>query len=59
MFLSTTVLINLGLGLLLDPDLIVTDFKEYDIDSHGIVYLSIDPSFGELSFEVFFEGITY
>ena len=43
----------------LEPYQIVSEYMDYDIDSHGIVYLSIDPSFGELSYEVFFEGMSY
>ena len=52
---------NFGIRFIayLDPDQIVSNYKEYGIDSHGIVYLTIDPSFGELSFEVFFEGMSY
>ena len=52
---------NFGLRFItyLDPDQIVSDYKEYGIDSHGIVYLSIDPSFGEVYFDVFFEGMSY
>src|SRR5215211_7647739 len=44
----------------LDPYQIVSEeYMDYDIDSYGIVYLSIDPSFGELSYKVFFEGMSY
>ena len=43
----------------LDPYQIVSQDKSYDVDSHGIVYLSINPSFGELSYEVFLEGMSY
>ena len=44
----------------LDPYQIVSEeYMNHDLDSHGIVYLSIDPSFGELSYEVFFEGMSY
>ena len=52
---------NFGIRFIayLDPDQIVSDYKEYGIDSHGVVYLSIDPSFGEVYFEVFFEGMSY
>ena len=52
---------NFGLRFIayLDPDQIVSDYKDYSIDSHGVVYLSIDPSFGEIDFEVFFEGMSY
>ncbi len=42
-----TIILELGLLLTLDPDQIVSDYKEYGIDSHGVVYLTIDPSFGE------------
>ena len=46
---------NFGIKFIayLDSDQIVSDYKEYGIDSHGVVYLSIDPSFGEVYFEVF------
>ncbi len=52
---------NFGIKFIayLDPDQIVSDYKQYGIDSHGVVYLSIDPSFDEVYFEVFFEGIIY
>ena len=43
----------------LDPSQIVSQDRDYDLDSHGIVYLSIDPSLGELSYEVFLEGMSY
>jgi hypothetical protein len=44
----------------LDPDQIVSqDRGDYELDSHGIVYLSIDPYLGELSYEVFVEGMSY
>ena len=52
---------NFGIRFIahLNSDQIVSDYKDYGLDSHGIVYLTIDPSFGELSFEVFFEGMSY
>ena len=31
----------------------------YELDSDGIVYLSIDPYLGELSYQVFVEGMSY
>ena len=43
----------------LDPYQIVSHDRYYDLDSHGIVYLSINPSFGELSYRVFVEGMSY
>ena len=43
----------------LDPYQIVSQDRGYDLDSHGIVYLSINPSFGELSYRVFVEGMSY
>src|SRR5688572_8104465 len=43
----------------LDPDQIVSQDGYYDVDSHGIVFLSIDPSLGGLSYEVFLEGMSY
>ena len=44
----------------LDPYKIVSqDGHYYDSDSHGLVFLSIDPSIGELSYEVFLEGMSY
>jgi hypothetical protein len=32
----------------LDPYQIVSDNRDYDLDSHGIVYLSFDPFIKEL-----------
>ena len=47
----------------LDPYQIVSDNEyrdyDYDLDSHGVVYLSIDPSIHEISYEVFLEGMSY
>jgi hypothetical protein len=44
----------------LDPFKIVSQDRDYDdLDSHGLVFLSIDPSMGELSYEVFLEGMSY
>jgi hypothetical protein len=44
----------------LDPYQIVSqDRGDYELDSNGIVYLSIDPYLGELSYEVFLEGMSY
>ena len=44
----------------LDPYQIVSqDRGDYELDSHGIVYLSIDPYLGELSYQVFVEGMSY
>jgi hypothetical protein len=43
----------------LDPYQIVSQDISYDVDSHGIVYLLINPSFGELYFEVFLQGMSY
>ena len=44
----------------LDPYQIVSqDRGDYELDSDGIVYLSIDPYLGELSYQVFVEGMSY
>ncbi len=48
----------------LDPYQIISDYEEDrdyddDLDSHGIVYLSFDPSIGELYYEVFLKGMSY
>lgn len=43
----------------LDPYQIVSEDINYNVDSHGIVYLSINPSFGQLSYEVFLEGMSH
>jgi hypothetical protein len=43
----------------LDPYQIVSDDRNYDRDSNGIAYLSIDPSYGEISYEVFLDGMSY
>ena len=44
----------------LDPYQIVSqDRGDHELDSDGIVYLSIDPYLGELSYQVFVEGMSY
>jgi hypothetical protein len=47
----------------LDPYQIISEEEEEDTDitleSHGVVYLSIDPFSDELSYEVFLEGLSY
>ena len=43
----------------LDPYQIVSEDRNDDRDSNGIAYLSIDPSFGEISYEVFLDGMSY
>jgi hypothetical protein len=44
----------------LDPYKIVSQDRDYyDLDSHGLVFLSIAPSIGELSYEVFLEGMSF
>jgi hypothetical protein len=44
----------------LDPYQIVSqDRGDHELDSYGIVYLSIDPYLGELSYQVFVEGMSY
>ena len=43
----------------LEPYQIVSQDRGYDLDSHGIVFLSINPSLGELSYKVFLEGMSY
>ena len=43
----------------LDPYQVASKDRDYDLDSHGIVYLSFDPFIEELSYEVFLEGMSY
>ena len=52
---------NYGINFVapLDPYQVVSEDRNYDSDSHGIVYLSFDPSIDELSYEVFLEGMSY
>lgn len=43
----------------LDPYQIISEDIDFNLESHGVVYLSIDPFSDELSYEVFLEGMSY
>jgi hypothetical protein len=43
----------------LDPYQIISEDSDINLESDGVVYLSIDPLIDELSYEVFLEGLSY
>jgi hypothetical protein len=43
----------------LDPYQIISEDIDFNLESHGVVYLSIDPFSDEISYEVFLEGMSY